>query len=72
MGNVIEVSGLRKSFGWARALDGLDLSVSPGEVHAFLGPNGWLARPPPDARRRSRPPCWSRWPPTSSSGCWSP
>ena len=40
MGNVIEVSGLRKSFGRTRALDGLDLSVSPGEVHGFLGPNG--------------------------------
>jgi len=40
MGNVIEVSGLRKSFGRTRALDGLDLSVSPGEVHGFLGRNG--------------------------------
>ena len=37
---VIEVSGLRKSFGQARALDGLDLTVAPGEVHGFLGPNG--------------------------------
>ena len=38
--NVIEVSGLRKSFGKTVALDGLDLSVEPGEVHGFLGPNG--------------------------------
>ena len=37
---VIEVAGLRKSFGRARALDGLDLTVVPGEVHGFLGPHG--------------------------------
>jgi ABC-2 type transport system ATP-binding protein len=40
MAAVIEVTGLRKSFGRARALDGLDLIVAPGEVHGFLGPNG--------------------------------
>ena len=34
------VTGLRKSFGRTRALDGLDLSVAAGEVHGFLGPNG--------------------------------
>jgi len=38
--NAIEVTGLRKSFGRTRALDGLDLTVRTGEVHAFLGPNG--------------------------------
>ena len=37
---VIETSGLVKTFGSTRALDGLDLSVSAGEVHGFLGPNG--------------------------------
>jgi ABC-2 type transport system ATP-binding protein len=37
---VIEVTGLRKSFGRAHALDGLNLTVTPGEVHGFLGPNG--------------------------------
>ena len=37
---VISVSGLVKSFGRTRALDGLDLSVRAGEVHGFLGPNG--------------------------------
>ncbi len=42
---VIEVTGLRKSFGQACALDGLDLTVVPGEVHGFLGPNG-QTRPP--------------------------
>ncbi|MFC4495859.1 ATP-binding cassette domain-containing protein [Streptomyces ovatisporus] len=36
----ISVSGLVKTFGRTRALDGLDLSVEKGEVHGFLGPNG--------------------------------
>ena len=36
----IEVQGLTKSFGTAKALDGLDLRVATGEVHGFLGPNG--------------------------------
>jgi ABC-2 type transport system ATP-binding protein len=36
----IEVSGLVKTFGRTRALDGLDLAVNVGEVHGFLGPNG--------------------------------
>jgi ABC-2 type transport system ATP-binding protein len=40
MANAISVSGLVKSFGSVRALDGLDLSVAEGEVHGFLGPNG--------------------------------
>jgi ABC-2 type transport system ATP-binding protein len=40
MENLIEVAGLRKSFGRTVALDGLDLAVRPGEVHGFLGPNG--------------------------------
>jgi ABC-2 type transport system ATP-binding protein len=40
MVNAIEVRALGKSFGRTRALDGLDLTVRTGEVHAFLGPNG--------------------------------
>jgi ABC-2 type transport system ATP-binding protein len=36
----ISCSGLVKTFGSTRALDGLDLAVDPGEVHGFLGPNG--------------------------------
>ena len=36
----ISISGLYKSFGRTRALDGLDLTVRAGEVHGFLGPNG--------------------------------
>ena len=40
MPDAISVSGLSKRFGHTRALDGLDLLVSTGEVHGFLGPNG--------------------------------
>ncbi|MEV4596134.1 ABC transporter ATP-binding protein [Amycolatopsis sp. NPDC049253] len=40
MGNAISISGLHKSFGRTKALDGLDLQVPVGEVHGFLGPNG--------------------------------
>jgi ABC-2 type transport system ATP-binding protein len=40
MGNAIEIRGLTKSYGRTTALDGLDLFVRTGEVHAFLGPNG--------------------------------
>jgi ABC-2 type transport system ATP-binding protein len=36
----IRVVGLTKRYGSVRALDGLDLEVGVGEVHAFLGPNG--------------------------------
>src|SRR3984957_17146470 len=40
MPNAIETRALTKSFGRTKALDGLDLTVRTGEVHAFLGPNG--------------------------------
>ena len=40
MTNAIDIRGLTKSFGSARALDGLNLTVTTGEVHGFLGPNG--------------------------------
>jgi ABC-2 type transport system ATP-binding protein len=40
MSAVIEMTGIVKRFGPVRALDGLDLSIAPGEVHGFLGPNG--------------------------------
>ena len=36
----IDLRGLHKSFGTVRAVDGIDLAVTPGEVVAFLGPNG--------------------------------
>jgi ABC-2 type transport system ATP-binding protein len=40
MTNVVEMTGVVKRFGSVTALDGLDLTVSAGEVHGFLGPNG--------------------------------
>jgi ABC-2 type transport system ATP-binding protein len=40
MDDAISLSGIVKTFGSTRALDGLDLTVRTGEVHGFLGPNG--------------------------------
>ena len=36
----IEVTGLRKRFGRAQALDGMTFTVNPGQVTGFVGPNG--------------------------------
>src|SRR2546421_320005 len=36
----IRAQGLRKRYGTRYAVDGVDLSVQPGEVFALLGPNG--------------------------------
>ncbi len=36
----LRVSGLRKSYGAVRAVDGLDLTVATGECFGLLGPNG--------------------------------
>ena len=36
----IEITGLRKRFGPALALDGMTFTVSPGQVTGFVGPNG--------------------------------
>src|SRR5215216_4147542 len=39
--NGIEVEGLVREFkGGVRAVDGIELSVQPGEIYGFLGPNG--------------------------------
>ncbi|EFV12071.1 ABC transporter ATP-binding protein [Segniliparus rugosus] len=40
MAPIVEIQGLRKKFGSAPALDGLDLSLEHGQVLGFLGPNG--------------------------------
>ena len=37
---IVAISGLVKRFGKFTALDGVDLTVTQGGVHAFLGPNG--------------------------------
>ncbi len=36
----VEITGLSKVYGKARALDGVDLTVREGSVFGFLGPNG--------------------------------
>ena len=36
----VEIRGLSKAFGHTKALDGLDLTVAPGDITGFLGPNG--------------------------------
>src|SRR5919109_1548259 len=39
--NGIEVEGLVREFKKGpRAVDGIDLTVAPGEIYGFLGPNG--------------------------------
>lgn len=37
---VLELNGLRRTFGDVVALDGLSFTVPPGQVFGFLGPNG--------------------------------
>ncbi|MEY9877427.1 putative spermidine/putrescine transport system ATP-binding protein [Streptacidiphilus sp. MAP12-33] len=39
-GATVEFVGLRRTFGATTALDGLDLTVHPGELLALLGPSG--------------------------------
>jgi ABC-2 type transport system ATP-binding protein len=36
----IAIDGLAKSYGSVRAVDGLNLSVNPGELYALVGPDG--------------------------------
>jgi ABC-type branched-subunit amino acid transport system ATPase component/ABC-type branched-subunit amino acid transport system permease subunit len=36
----IKLSNIVLAFGGVRAIDGLDLSIQPGQVHGLIGPNG--------------------------------
>src|SRR5258708_5452842 len=36
----IDLRGLHKAYGTTKAVDGVDLTVAPGEIVALLGPNG--------------------------------
>ena len=40
MSNAIEVTSLQKNYGPIRALDGIDFTITGGEVVGLLGPNG--------------------------------
>jgi ABC-2 type transport system ATP-binding protein len=37
---IIEINKLKKSYGRTKALNGIDLKISQGEVYGFIGPNG--------------------------------
>jgi len=39
-GTVLELTGIAVRYGAVRALDGVDLELRAGEVHALVGPNG--------------------------------
>ena len=40
MGDVLEVSGVRKTFGGVHAVDGVSFTLREGEIRALIGPNG--------------------------------
>jgi ABC-2 type transport system ATP-binding protein len=40
MTDALRLTGVGKTFGAVRAVDGVDLSIAPGETVALLGPNG--------------------------------
>lgn len=38
--NLLETKGLTRFYGGLRAVDGVDYTLSKGEIHALIGPNG--------------------------------
>ena len=53
---IIDLQGIRKSFGGVHALRGVDLRVRRGEIHALVGENGaGKSTLGQDHRRRPRP-----------------
>jgi ABC-2 type transport system ATP-binding protein len=40
MSSLLEVRGLRKSYGELEAVAGIDFQIAPGEIYALIGPNG--------------------------------
>jgi len=40
MGAVLEIDGLRKSFGGVTAVNGVSLALEGGRIHGLIGPNG--------------------------------
>jgi branched-chain amino acid transport system ATP-binding protein len=40
MAPLIETHGLTLHFGGLKAVDGVDFTLNPGEIHALIGPNG--------------------------------
>jgi ABC-type branched-subunit amino acid transport system ATPase component len=37
---ILEIKGLKKSFGGLMAVAGIDLQVKQGHIHSIIGPNG--------------------------------
>lgn len=40
MASLIKTRGLTRHFGGLKAVDGVDFTLNPGEIHALIGPNG--------------------------------
>ena len=83
----IEATGLAKSFGRTRAVDGVDLTVGEGSIYGVLGPNGagktttirmlaTLIRPDAGRPGSSDTTSWSRptpfGAPSASPASWPP